>query len=207
MHDSTATLETQQDLVCLSNHRQYRGDFLAQLIDLAGLHVTVKIEHEHTRTAGLAIVLGLQGLLDGFALRFLFFLLVLAASLALQWILDHCAHRFLMHFKTLIERSRFYSAVFACPTLPLAERHNTGKGHQKHCQQNNGLKQKLGDIENKIHNVYKLSMKWEMSCPEIEALGGVGGIALTSNQSASSISSGFNARSPDCHSAKKPSIT
>ena len=38
--------------------------------------------------------------------------------------------------------------------------------------------------------------------PEIEAFGGVGGIALTSNQSASSISSGFNARSPDCHSAK-----
>ena len=31
-------------------------------------------------------------------------------------------------------------------------------------------------------------MKWEMSCPEIEAFGGVGGIALTSNQSASSIS-------------------
>jgi hypothetical protein len=26
-------------------------------------------------------------------------------------------------------------------------------------------------------------MKWEINCPEIEAFGGVGGMALTSNQS------------------------
>ena len=44
---------------------------LAQLID-GWPHVTVKIEHEH-EGGGLAIILGLQSLLDGFALRFLFF--------------------------------------------------------------------------------------------------------------------------------------